>query len=120
MSYNGERKWMTFDYTASSFYSVIADGQFKVTTAGRATWKSLIAGSSLQHNCNREGFNVLYRSNDKMRIGIVANEQNHCDSCDSWIAYGTSIGKKTCGNFALHQPDNGDVDFATFGYVLVQ
>ncbi|XP_028396065.1 uncharacterized skeletal organic matrix protein 5-like isoform X2 [Dendronephthya gigantea] len=35
MSYNGDKKWMTFDYNASSLYGVIADGQFRPTTAGR-------------------------------------------------------------------------------------
>ncbi|XP_028396191.1 uncharacterized protein LOC114520165 [Dendronephthya gigantea] len=118
MSYNGNRKWMTFDYTARSLYSVIADGQFRATTAGRAAWKSLIAESSLQLNCNKEGFNVLQRS--KIRIGIVANEQNDCNSCDSWLGFGTAINGKTSGNVAAYSTDNGDKDLATFAYFLVQ
>ena len=118
MSYNGDKRWMTFDYTASSLYSVIADGQFRATTAGRAAWKSLIMSSSLQHNCNREGFNVLLR----MKIGLFANQENHCGSCDSWLGFGTEIGGKTCGNYAHSEwsPDNGAKDLVAFGYILVQ
>ena len=85
MSHNGKRKWMTLNYAASSLYSVIADGQFRATTAGKATWKSLITGSSLQNNCKKEGFNVKFNSDSAMRIGIVANNEVHCDSCDSWL-----------------------------------
>ena len=116
MSNNGERKWMTFDYTANSLYNVIADGQFRATTAGRAAWKSLIADSSLQRNCNKEGLNVFSR----MRIGIFANQENDCASCDSWLGYGTQVPGKVCGNVATHDPDNGHKHLATFGYILVQ
>ncbi|XP_028396261.1 uncharacterized skeletal organic matrix protein 5-like [Dendronephthya gigantea] len=120
MSYNGDRKWMTFNYTASSLYSVITDDQFRATTAGREAWKSLIADSSLQKNCNREGFNVNLIT--AMRIGLFANENNDCYSCDSWIGYGIWIDGKTCGNYAhpSWNPDNGGKDLVTFGYILVQ
>ncbi|XP_028414181.1 uncharacterized skeletal organic matrix protein 5-like [Dendronephthya gigantea] len=116
MSYNGDRKWMSFNYTATSLYSVIADGQFRATTAGRAAWKSLIADSSLQKNCDREGFNNEYR-HSRMRIGLVANNEEDCNSCDSWLGYGAG---RTCGNVARHQPDNGDKNLAAFGYILAQ
>ncbi|XP_028412861.1 uncharacterized protein LOC114535753 [Dendronephthya gigantea] len=119
MTFNGTRKWMSFNYTATSLYSVIADGQFRATGAGRAAWKSLIAGSSLQLNCNREGFNTVFR----IRIGFQANNENDCDTCDSWIGYGarfTRLTEWTCGNVARLNPDNGDKNLATFGYILVQ
>ncbi|XP_028396188.1 uncharacterized protein LOC114520163 [Dendronephthya gigantea] len=117
MSYNGNRKWMSFNYTANSLYSAIADGTFRATTAGRAAWKSLVTDSSLQRNCNREGFNVFSR----MRIGLFANQENDCHSCDSWIGFGTLISGKTCANYAFnHSPDNGNKDLVTFGYILVQ
>ncbi|XP_028396125.1 uncharacterized skeletal organic matrix protein 5-like [Dendronephthya gigantea] len=116
MSYNGNRKWMSFDYTANSLYSAIADGTFRATTAGRAAWKSLVRDSSLQRNCNKEGFNVFSR----MRIGLFANQENDCYSCDSWIGFGTQYSGKTCANYAYHHsPDNGNKDLVTFGYILV-
>jgi hypothetical protein len=130
MSHNGKRKWMTLNYAASSLYSVIADGQFRATTAGKATWKSLITGSSLQNNCKKEGFNVKFNSDSAMRIGIVANNEVHCDSCDSWLGFGAEYGpidggtwtnKMVCGNKAdCCYPDNGSKTLVTFGYILVQ
>ena len=129
MSHNGERRWTTFDYAASSLYSVIADGQFRATTAGKATWKSLIAGSSLQYKCNREGFNVKFNVNSAMRIGIVANNEVNCDSCDSWLGFSTAhvndggawTNRMVCGNKAgCCYPDNGSKTLVSFGYILVQ
>ncbi|XP_028412858.1 uncharacterized skeletal organic matrix protein 5-like [Dendronephthya gigantea] len=122
MSYNGATKWMSFNHTGSSLYSVIADGQFRATTAGRAAWKSLIADSSLQRNCNREGFNNIQdldANEIEMRIGLVANEQKDCYTCDSWIGYGARSTGWTCGNVARFFADNDDKNLATFGYILV-
>ncbi|CAB4020141.1 Hypothetical predicted protein [Paramuricea clavata] len=128
MSHNGERKWMTLNYAASSLYSVIADGQFRATTAGKATWKSLIAGTSLQNNCNREGFNVKFNSNSAMRIGIVANNEGDCNTCDSWLGFsrayvydGTSNNILVCGNKATCCSSENEIKtLVTFGYILVQ
>ena len=130
MSHNGKRKWTTLNYAASSLYSVIADGKFRATNAGKATWKSLIAVSSLQYNCKREGFNVMFNGNAVMRIGIVANNEVNCDTCDSWLGFsiayvkngGTWTNKMVCGNKARAccSPDNGSKILVTFGYILVQ
>lgn len=50
--------FIVIDKQASSLYSLIADGKYRNTSLGRATWKTLIGnGASLQNNCNREGFN---------------------------------------------------------------
>ena len=47
---------------ASSLYSLIADGQYRETSLGRDTWKSLIGSeASLQLNCNTEGFNAVVK-----------------------------------------------------------
>ena len=122
MSVNGDKKWMMFDYEASSLYSLIADGQYRRTSAGRATWLSLIAGSSLQANCNYEGFNInqvgppvqMY-----LRLGLIGNNQNNCGTPDSWIGFGAEhvyLGNErnlACGN-------SGSVDLPAFGYIFVQ
>jgi hypothetical protein len=123
MTVNGDRRRMVLDYEASSLYSVIADGQYRNTSAGKNTWMSVIAGSSLQPNCNREGFNIQFgRTN--ARLAFVANDQNHCESCDSWIGFGIyaySCGKidRACGNYAVCGVDRA-VDIPAFGYILVQ
>ena len=106
-------------------YSPIADGQYRSTTLGRDTWKELIGSeASLQVNCNKEEFNALFdSSHSRARIGIVANQENHCSTCDSRIGFGTA-GKhdvsNTCGNEVSYSPDNGDKHIKAMGYILVQ
>ena len=109
---------------ASSLFLLIADGQYRKTSRGLDTWKSLIASeASLQKNCNKEGFNVVgSRSHSKARIRIIANNaENDCNSCNSIIGFGTGgYGKYTCGNEAKHDPYNEDKHIKAMGYILVQ
>ncbi len=107
--------YMKVSYVGTSLYDVIKDGAFKATSAGRDAWKSLIVGSSLQLNCNQEGFNTL-----DCRIGIVNNQENDCLSPDSWLGFGCNT--VTVGNWAngQWQPDNGGKNYATFGYVFAR
>ena len=115
---------MMLDYEASSLYSVIADGQYRNTSAGKDTWMSVIAGSSLQPNCNHECFNIQF-PNTNARLGFVANNQNDCESCNSWIGFGicafdcTDTICQACGNRAACGVDRV-VDIPAFGYILVQ
>ena len=117
--------FITIRKQASSLYSVIADGQYRETSLGRDTWKSLIGPeASLQEKCNKEGFNALAKEGfSKARIGIIANNDGFCNTCDSRIGFGTG-GKgddsNTCGNEAQHGGDNEDKHIKTIGYILVQ
>ena len=107
-------------------YSLIADGQYRSTSRGRDTWKSLIGSeASLQKNCNKEGFNAVGDNSgqSKARIGIISNQQDHCASCDSRIGFGTGglhDNNNSCGNEATLESDNGDKHIKTMGYILVQ
>jgi len=111
---------------ATSLYSLIADGQYRATSVGRNTWKTLIGSqASLQYNCNKEGFNAVgtSSSHSKARIGIISNNGNDCISCDSRIGFGTGghpDHSNTCGNEAGHASDNGDKKIKAMGYILVQ
>ena len=114
---------------ASSLYSLIADGQYRATSLGRDTWKTLVgSAASLQRNCNKEGFNTLSTSFGRVfsraRIGILGNQENNCLSCDSRIGFGTggllADDSNTCGNEAKHLTDNGDRSIKAMGYILVQ
>ena len=113
---------------ADSLHSLIADGQYRNTTLGRDTWKSLIGSeSSLQPNCNKEGFNVKWTfssiSLKAARIGILGNNEHDCVTCDSRIGFGTAGNpddSNTCGNEAEAGGDNGDRHIKTMGYILVQ
>ncbi|XP_020612154.1 uncharacterized protein LOC110050567 [Orbicella faveolata] len=111
---------------ANSLYSLIADGQNRATSLGRDTWKTLIGSeASLQHKCNKEGFNVvsLSTSFSKARIGFLGNEQDHCETCDSRIKFGTGgyfDNSNTCGKEASSRSDNGSKHIKAMGYILVQ
>ena len=111
-------------------YSLIADGNHRRTSQARDTWKSLIGSkASLQHNCNREGFNAKSFSeqvnSNKARIGILSNNENECQSCDSRIGFGTGgypDDSNTCGNeaLAMYEADNSDKHIKAMMYILVQ
>ncbi|XP_027037843.1 uncharacterized protein LOC113666279 [Pocillopora damicornis] len=119
-------QFIVINKQAHSLYSLIADEHYRSTSLGRGTWKKLIGSqASLQHNCNKEGFNVVcnQEENSRARIGIVSNNENDCHSCDSRIGFG-SRGKhdnsNTCGNEAMYSTDNGDKHIKAMGYILVQ
>ena len=109
--------FVAINQTADSLYSLIADGQYRTTSLGRNTWKTLIGSqASLQRNCNKEGFNAVSSSasHSRVRIGFLANNEDHCNNCDSRIGFGTEgypDNSNTCGNVAKHgllcmSPDN--------------
>ena len=121
-------RFIVINRQANSLYSLIADGQYRATSLGRDMWKSLIGSdASLQHNCNKEGFNAVsskYRQYSKARIGIISNNENHYKSCNSRIGFGTEGNPdktNSCGNQAYnYSPDNGYKHIKAMGYILVQ
>ena len=126
MKISGQLRFIVINKQANSLYSLIADGTYRATSLGRNEWKKLIgAEGSLQLNCNKEGFNAVGSLSDlsKARIGYIANNENHCDSCNSRIGFGTGgspNNSTTCGNAATHSSDNGDRNIKAMGYILVQ
>jgi len=123
MKIGQQLKFIVVNKTANSLHSLIADGQYRTTSLGRNTWKTLIGSqASLQRNCNMEGFNAV-SSHSKARIGILGNNQNSCSSCNSRIGFGTGGSPNdfnTCGNEADLRADNGDKSIEALGYILVQ
>ena len=92
MKIDQQLKFIVIHKQADSLYSLIADGQYRNTSLGRDKWKELIGSQgSLQYDCNKETFNVVcsHIQTSKARIGIVSNNENKCDSCDSRIGFGT-------------------------------
>jgi hypothetical protein len=126
-------RFISLKHPGSSLYSLFADGKYRATNLGRQKWKSLIpsAISSLQRNCNREGFNAG-RACVKVRLGIIGNEgHDGCLSADSYIGVGTTntnnnrlcdfhFSLNSAGNVAVCKPDNGNRDTKAMGYVLVR
>ena len=124
MKYEENLKAFSFSYSASSLYSLIADGEYRQTNLGRNTWKWLISGSSLQRNCNKEGLNVYSGSaqHSRVRLGLIANEQDDCESPDSFIGLGAQWNWRanTAGNIGIISPDNGEKSLKVMGYILVR
>ena len=125
MKIGQQDRFIVINKKASSLYSLVADGQYRNTSLGRDTWKTLIGlQASIQANCNREGFNVMTDNNNdwpKARIGILGNNENDCKTCDSRIGFGTGGGSdksNTCGNEA-HMV-YGDTHIKAMGYILVK
>ena len=126
MRINNQSRFIVIKRTATSLHSLIADGKYRNTSLGRDTWKSLIGSeASLQQKCNLEGFNAMSpNDHSKARIGILGNEQDDCDTCDSRIGLGTggspTRNSNTCGNEAVNSADNGQKHIQAMGYILVQ
>ena len=127
MKINQQLRFIVVNRLADSLHSIIADGQYRNTSLGRDEWKKLIGSdASLQHKCNKEGFNAFSGQSDhsKVRIGIISNGQNNCGKCDSLIGFGTGSypnDAKSCGNEAIEtNSDNGRKSIKAMGYILVQ
>ena len=126
MKFSQKINFIVIDKEANSLYSLIADGQYRATSLGRNTWKTLIGSqASLQLNCNKEGFNVVStrRGSSRARIGIISNQQNDCSSCNSRIGFGTGgrpDDSNECGNEATFSPDNGEKNIKAIGYIMIQ
>ena len=127
MKINQQLRFIVINRLADSLHSIIADGQYRNTLLGRDEWKKLIGSdASLQHNCNKEGFNAFSGRTDrsKVRIGIISDGQNDCHTCNSLIGFGTGSypnDAKSCGNEAIEtKSDNGRKSIKAMGYILVQ
>ena len=127
MKIGSQERFTPINKQAGSLHSLIANGQYHATSLGRSTWKWLIGSqASMQHSCNREGFNVVAGKDNgqKMRIGIFANQETDCLTPDSKIGFGIggSSSTNTCGNIASDDfgPDNGGKNIRAIGYILVQ
>ena len=131
MKISGQLRFIVFNKQANSLHSLIADGTYRASSLGRNEWKTCSAmqcsavQGSLQLNCNKEGFNAVGTASHhaKARIGYIANQENHCGSCDSRIGFGTGghpDNSNTCGNAAAVFPDNGNRYIKAMGYILVQ
>ncbi|XP_062499652.1 uncharacterized protein LOC134176972 isoform X2 [Corticium candelabrum] len=122
MKVDGTTRWITFSYTASSLYNLIADGQYRSTSIGESKWRSLVPRSSLQRNCNKEGFNAR-KSGNRVRLGLIANQENDCDTPDSFVGFGTwAKAENSAGNYAdgNTRPDNGAANIKAIGYIMAR
>lgn len=134
MKYSNIQRWLLIPQAASSLLHIFKDDVYKQTNLGRAKWKGLIRDSSLQLECNMEGFNAYKPASTIFaRIGIMSNNDpygNSCSTPNSYIGLGTvwshvntcvpNLVGVSCGNLALCDPDNGEKSLAVFGMILVR
>ena len=113
-------RWNTVNKAGANFRAVMSTNRYAAFDRGmgRTAWKALMASGSLQRNCNREGFNLTPR---QVRLGIQSNQENDCNSPDSFVGIGHATAPYT-GNFATaaHLPDNGGKNTSAFAYVWVR
>ena len=123
MKVESDTRFILLPKQARSLYSLIADGVYRATSLSRDTWKSLIAGSSLQQNCNKQGFNTAGAREAKSRIGFIANNQVDCQTPNSVIGFGNGNrphADNTCGNEAGWGGGIGVKNTKAMGYIFLQ
>ncbi|XP_027058714.1 uncharacterized protein LOC113685401 [Pocillopora damicornis] len=126
MKINTQLNFISIDRPSNSLHALVADGQYRNILLGRDKWKKLVGSqASLQHNCNKDGFNVFGTDygHSRTRIGILGNNEDDCRYCDSRIGFGAGgahDNSNTCGNEVRYGGDNGDKHLKTMGYILVQ
>ena len=124
MNVSNDLRWLLIPgMRKESLLSVFKDDVELLTNKGRSAWKGLIASSSLQMNCNKEGFNLKDGDSDAIvvRIGYIGNNENNCNSCDSFIGIGSkNPWPISCGNLADIFTDNGRKLTPGMCYILIK
>lgn len=96
---------------------------YSMTTIDRDVWLSMVPDPSLQDNCGAQGINVAPQSDQaRVRIGIIGNNENNCNSANSRIGIG-GAGENddvTTGNVARYSGWGNDRNTVSFGYVFVR
>ncbi len=119
-----------FSGEMTSLRDLFGMGANRYTMVGRDTWLTLVPGSAMAPNCNREGINVAADFNIaqvNLRIGILANNENQCLSPDSFVGIGFSRSYLACnttlntfaGN-AAGCNDPNDRNIAAWSYLFVR
>jgi len=96
---------------------------YSMATVSRDDWLGMVPDPSLQANCGDQGINVAPRSDQaRVRIGIVGNNENNCNSANSRIGIG-GAGENddvTTGNVARWNGWDNNRDTVSFAYVFVR
>jgi hypothetical protein len=97
------------------------------TQLDTTAWRGLLSVVSWQDGCNAQGFNRPIGTGQHVygRLALVMNEQQDCESCDSWIGFGLraeggvlpSVGNYAAGDAGtIH---GGNRDTRAFGLLLI-
>ena len=90
---------------ARSLVDVFSSDEKIKTKADMYLWRNLFVGIGFQDNCNKQGFNLqhdlvyegTWYAKLSMRLGIMFNEQDDCNSVDSYRAIGSTRRTGTGG-----------------------
>jgi hypothetical protein len=94
-----ESRWVWMDLAADNLRSLFEPGEYVQVYLGRQRWLDAIPDATLQDHCNREGVNAGVEFN-KVRIGIVGNDQLDCLTPESKLGVGSSYSCQSCGECA--------------------
>jgi hypothetical protein len=83
--------------------SATSEGFVAVSPPEKTDWLGAVSGFTLQDNCNIRGLNVRAVQTggavDRVRIGILSNSENNCDTPDSYVGIGSDLtGINVAGN----------------------
>ena len=75
MKIGHQTRFIVITKHATSLHSLIADGNYRATSLGQNTWKSLLGSfASLQPNCNKEGFNAVSLDPKPESVSLLMNK----------------------------------------------
>ena len=112
-----ETNLLLINHSASSLYSVIADGDYTATNFDAAELMTEIKNTSVQPNCTKQGFNLKFNDEGlKLRIGFTANLEPNCTTPDTLV--GVGIGKNS-SSWSNGLVQNSAQYSKGFAYILV-
>lgn len=88
-------RWVRFSVTGDSLLEIFQRPVRTPISLGRELWLDAVPGSELQEDCSREGMNVGPTYN-RVRIGIVGDNDSNCQSADSKLGVGGSLDCEEC------------------------
>jgi hypothetical protein len=87
--------WLWMSIKGDSLLDLFAAGEYVPVNVRRDLWLEAIPNSSLQDDCQRAGINTGVEWN-QVRLGIVADGDDDCESPDSKLGVGNSFACANC------------------------
>ena len=86
---DGKTRWLSVPLVGASLHAVLNGKAATITELGAPAWQSLLAKPALQPSCHKEGALPNHGAGgQKLRLGILGNNENDCATPDSWIGLG--------------------------------
>lgn len=118
---------------ATSLLDLIANTNVNTLgdTLTRQDWLTFVPGAMVQPNCNEHGINWTPSADcgtngARIRIGLIANNDNDCCSPDSYVGFGGEYDNTVCNQASYSagsmggQGCSGGNNVQDFGYLFVR